>query len=131
MFAVHFANRHGIRELPETCPLLSFLDTGGNTGNGGKKISIYEATTFEAGMRKGEGLVEEAVQRSNRATDATDRPWDPRSLQAECLQPRASRYPALNSAGKLVIGGCSQPSQSRVETLNQWFSVRDILPPGR
>lgn len=33
--------------------MLSFLDIGGNTGNGGEKVNIYEATVaLEAGMKE-------------------------------------------------------------------------------
>ena len=64
--AVHLADRHGIRgEPPAACPLLSFLDTGGNIKNAGQKVSIYklirQLTTSKERMSQGEYSVEKAV----------------------------------------------------------------------
>ena len=47
--------------------------------------------SLEARISKEQGLLEEAVHQSHRVGDATaGQHWDPRSLQTECLPPRAS-----------------------------------------
>ena len=47
--------------------------------------------SLEVGISKGQGLLEEAVHQSHQMGDATaGQHRDPRTLQTECLPPRAS-----------------------------------------
>lgn len=108
--------------------MLSFLNTGGNTRNVGEKVSIYEATTLEAGRSEGGGLAEEAVQQSHQLEVLPQAhlgtPGAPK--QSVCSpEPAGTQHSAQ-------LGNCdrvsSQPSQSRLDFLNPWFLVRDVLP---
>ena len=79
------------RRTPGACPWLSLMDTGRSIAPRGDAVSVQEATSLEARISKGQGLLEEAVHQSHQVGDATaGQHWDPRSLQTECLPPKAS-----------------------------------------